>query len=35
MKFDLEGRLIQFAVDIIEVADHSMNNCYAANHLSK
>ena len=35
MKFDLEGRLIQFAVDIIKVADHSMNNSYTANHLSK
>ena len=35
MKFDLEGRLIQFAVDIIKVADYSMNNSYAANHLSK
>ncbi|MEO9954130.1 four helix bundle protein [Nonlabens sp.] len=35
MKFDLEGRLIQFSVDIIKVADHSMNNSYAANHLSK
>jgi len=35
MKFDLEGRLIQFSVDIIKVADHSMNNSYATNHLSK
>lgn len=35
MKFDLESRLIQFAVDIIKIADHSMNTSYAANHLCK
>ncbi len=35
MKFDLENRLIQFAVDIIKVADHSINNSFAANHLCK
>lgn len=35
MKFDLEERLIEFAVDIIKIADHSMNNSYASNHLCK
>ncbi|QJP33091.1 four helix bundle protein [Nonlabens sp. Ci31] len=35
MKFDIETRLIQFSVDIIKVADHSMNNSYTANHLCK
>lgn len=35
MKYDLEGRLILFAVDIIKVADHSMNHSFAANHLCK
>lgn len=35
MKFDLESRLIQFSVDIIRVADHSMNNSYSSNHLCK
>lgn len=35
MKFDLESRLIQFSVDIIKVADHSMNNSYSSNHLWK
>jgi four helix bundle protein len=35
MKYDLEGRLIQFAVDIIKVADHSMSNSFASNHLCK
>ncbi len=35
MKYDLEGRLIQFTVDIIKIADHSMTNSYASNHLCK
>lgn len=35
MKFDLENRLIQFAIDVIKAADHSMNNSFAANHLCK
>ncbi|MGB5981821.1 MAG: four helix bundle protein [Nonlabens sp.] len=35
MKYDLENRLIQFAVDIIKVADHSMSNSFATNHLCK
>lgn len=35
MKFDLESRLIQFAVDIIKLPDHSINNSFASNHLCK
>jgi four helix bundle protein len=35
MKFDIETRLIQFSVDIINVADYSMNNSFAVNHLCK
>lgn len=35
MKFELKERLVQFAVDIIKIADHAMNNSFAANHLCK
>lgn len=35
MKYDLEERLIKFSVEIISVADHSLENSFAANHMCK
>jgi four helix bundle protein len=35
MKYDLENRLITFAIDIIKLFDHATTSSYSKIHLSK